>query len=318
MAKQKLRIDSVIDYRLSHSYAETLQQFKLTPGKFFRVVNEAYRDGVVDKDGKEQCLVIERPTLDNYLGEVIAGDRGKSPDGTHLSKKNNVNLVEIVLEPLVLKIPETPVSEAPKTPVTYQDASREQKIQIIREGVINHPAKDDSSPNGAFQFFKDHDLAGLMQNSPHLRKKDSPQALMELYDRERKLDLFDRSQLHYLGRWEIQEKGMWRGEKGRLLGVEAVEDVLWRLMPNYRDASREEKIRLIRKHVINHPAKDDGSQNGAAQFFRDHGLGGLMNSSPHLRKPGSPPALMESYDRERRLGLFDKSKGDYLVMREAS
>jgi len=310
--KRRTRIDptDVIDYRLSHSYAETLQEFGLTPGRFFTVVNEAYRNGDIGKDGREQCLVIERPTLNDYFSEVRDGERSKLPHGTHLAKENNANLVEIVLEPLVLKTPETPVSEAPKTPIIYKDASREQKIQIIRNSVINHPAKDNDSYNGAQQFFYDHGLAGLITGSPHLRKNNSPIALLELYDKERKVGLFDRTQDTYLGRWEITQNGMWQGKDGKKLALEAIEDALWKI-PGYRNASREQKIQLIRDHVINYKSRNN-DKTGAQQFFYDYGLHGLMSSSHHLRKKGSPIALLELYDKERKVGLFDRTQDTYL------
>ncbi|MBI2136651.1 hypothetical protein HYU06_06285 [Candidatus Woesearchaeota archaeon] len=305
--KRNLRIDTVIDYRLSHSYTETLQEFGLTPCKFFRVVKDAYAQGVVNQSRLEQCLIIERPTLDDYFNEVKSGERKRFPDGTHLSKANNVSLVEIVLEKL-------PVDE--KYP-GYAAATREQKIELIRKHVINYKSQTPDADNGARQFFYDNGLAGLMSASPHLRKINSPRVLMELYDKERKIGLFDRTQKEYLGRWEITENGMWQGDSNKQFAVEVIEDVLWHI-PGYRDATREEKIRLIREHIIGYKAKDPNSQNGPLQFFYDNGLKGLMNSSAHLRKKCSPRALMELYDRERKSGLFDKSKDDYLEMRERS
>lgn len=307
MAKRKARINlsDIVSYRLSHSYAETLDAFRLTPGRFFNVVKDAYVQNVVDQSGLEQCLVIERPTLDHYFSEVRSGESVKLPRGIHLAKQNNINLVEIVLE----KLP------AEENQPGYAAATREEKIVLIREHVINYKSDTPDADNGALQFFYDNGLRGLMKSSPHLRKIGSPIALMELYDQEKNVGLFDRTKPEYLCRWEIGENGMWQDDSSKELAVEAIEDVLWRI-PGYRQASREEKIKLIRKHVINYKSQTHGTYNGAFRFFRDNGLSGLMARLIYLRKRNSPIALMELYDQERKVGLFDKSKEDYLEMKK--
>src|SRR3972149_1068302 len=103
----------------------------------------------------------------------------------------------------------------------------------------------------------------------------------------------------YVGRWEITEKGMYDADKGKELTVEAIEDTLWKI-PGYRNASRKEQIKLIRKHVLNF-TNEQG--NGALAYFHQHGLAGMFTKSPHLRKRSSPIAALELYDQERKLAL---------------
>ena len=175
----------------------------------------------------------------------------------------------------------------------YRHASRKRKIDIIRQEVIR---------TGAVHFFEKYSLAGMLQKSPCLDKKDSPAAAFRFYDKGRGLGLFDRTEKEYLGRWEFGEQGMWRDDTDGILTAEAIEDVLWRI-PGYRHASRERKIEIIRQEVI---------RTGAMRFFRQHHLLGMLGNSPHLSKLDSPAEALRFYNSERDVGLFDRSKKEYL------
>jgi len=181
--KKRINQEAVLSFRLQEgsSYVETLNTFGLKPGMFYKIAKDGYIEGRIDDEELERCLIIERPTLDDFFDEVRKGERRRLPNGTHKSKQNNVSLVEIALESLD----------------EYRSADREERIKIIRDKVLEYESKDGKN-RGAQQFFHDNDLSGLMNNSPHLRKKDSPIALLELYDKERGIGLFDRTQKEYL------------------------------------------------------------------------------------------------------------------------
>jgi len=289
----RINLRNLVRFRQGSSYAQTLSWFDLRPQRFFKHAKDAHLEGLVNDDELESLLEIEKSTLQDYYKEVRGGERSILPRGTHLSRENNAVLVEILLE----------------TIEGYERASREERVQLLREHVINYESQT-GPKNGALQFFIDNGLGGMLTTSPHLRKAGSPLATLELINTARSLGLFDRTEDIYLGRWEITEKSMWQGRTGKELTVEATEDILWRI-PGYRTANREQRITLIRKHVINYKSLT-GRYNGALQFFHDNGLIGMLCTSPHLRKKDSPLATLELYNTTRSLGLFDRTQDVYL------
>ena len=291
--RRRIDLEALVRFRQRHSYAETLDRFGLKPQRFLQLSKDALLEQLVDDAGFEALLTIEKPTLQDYYQEVRDGERKQLPPGTLQCRQNNATLVEIVLE----------------TIPAYKSADRHGKIHLIRAHVINYVSPT-GPQNGAQQFFYDNGLEGMLTKSPHLRKTNSPIAAMELYDREREVGLFDRTQHDYLGQWEIKENGMWQGKTGKELTIEAIEDTLWKI-PTYRTANRNERLRLIRTHVINYISPTE-PQNGAVQFFYNHGLAGMLTGSPHLRKTGSPIAAIELYDRSRNQHLFDNSYPDHI------
>ena len=309
--KPPVNLVDLIASAREESYDSVLTGYELSGDRYYRQLCKAKSEGMINDDEFEALLKIEKEKLNGLLSEINRGERGRLPHGTILNKHNNAVLVEIVLETLgefeeiasdgnVVKVP------------AYQVADRTGKITHIRRNVINYINPDKNKPNGATRFFWNNGLCGVLGESRHLKKKHSSLALLELYDQVLRVGLFDRNRDVYLGRWEIQEKGMWQDKNGRTLAAEAVEDVLRWHIPEYRKASREEKIRLIREKVIGYKNPNKGKKNGPKQFFNDSGLGGMLNCSPYLRKADCSLAVLELYDQVLGLKLFDRAEEVYL------
>src|SRR3989338_6369122 len=244
----------------SVSYASTLQKFQMEgqPDRYFFYARKAFEEGFVNEQGLELLVQMEKLTLKEYYDDVQSGEREQFPHGTHLNRANVAILTELALE----------------TIEGFETANREGKIKLIRDKIIG---KNEETGKRVLQFFLDCGLGGMLMHSRYLDKKNSPLAVLELYNRERKLNLFDRSQGEYLGRWEIRKRGMWKGKAGKDLAVEAIEDVLWKI-PGYKTATREEKIRLIRTYVMGYRSPT-GKEHGTLQFLKDSGLSGMLSKS---------------------------------------
>ena len=291
-------LERIIDFRFKHTYAMTLDNFEFMPRSFMLKVYESLQKGIISEDNIEQLFTMEKDTLGDFYLDVHAGLSKRMPHGAFLSKINAAHIVEIMLETAIKG---------------YEEANREGKIDLIRENVINYKI-DDEGYNGPFRFFSDNCLRGFLQQCKFLRKKGSPLAAIELYDEVLKLGLFDKSEEKYLGRWEISEIGMWQGDESTKLVSEAVEDVLWKIT-GYRYSSRNKKIELIRKCVINYKTKTKfAKKNGILQFLSDYGLGGMIHS--YFKHNIHPYSIFQIYDQQKGLQLFDANYDVHLAKRE--
>lgn len=277
-------LERIIISLSSYGYTGTLDCYPdLTANQLFLRVNEGRIRGLITEETMQDLFLMERQTVEQYYQELRSGERSHLPWGIFLNRKNNGILVDICLAANI---------------EGYDDASREEKIKHIRREVIEYQHPEAAGKNGSLQYLRDHGLGGMLQQSPHFKKKGSPKEAFVIYNDVCNLHLFDRDREIYLGQWEIPAVNMWQGAKGKLLVAEAIDDVLRWNIPGYRNASRNERVKLI-KCIFENSSR-------ARDFFVEHGLYGMVYSSQHFKKKSIAEAF-RVYDEVYQLKLFDST-----------
>jgi len=140
------------------------------------------------------------------------------------------------------------------------------------------------------------------------RKKNSPKALFEFYDYHSHLNLFDRDEETYVPRWWIRERGMWQGQNGIELGIEAIQDVLWEL-DNYKytekTTSKPLQLAALDKELFS-------KKETIVEWLYSKGLEPVM--AYVIKKPGSPKALFEFYNNHMEFDWFNRDNFPYMAI----
>jgi len=302
MNRQQLedRISAILDRDDGMNYTTVLARYHLTPNQFNYAVTRKL-DEFIDfsvKETKETLEAIEgdvnrqRELFD--MGEafikaqydrVMAGTQGCFYYGS-LAHPENIN--SLVYYALKYHNPQ------------LASSNRKEVIEGIK-----------GLPSNLGDYLYSIGLDGLMQNAFEKGKKNSPLAVLEVFDGvyQRKtgdVSLFDLSQDEHVHKWGDNfsaPQSYWQNQANV---KEAVYHTLTENCPELASQNRKEVIEGIKGLPIK--LKD---------YFSSLKLSGLMQMGLGEEKKDSPLAVLEVFDQvyQEKTGnpsLFDKTQGDYL------
>jgi len=302
MNRQQLedRISAILDRDDGSSYTTVLARYRLKPNQFHYAVTRKL-DEFIDFSVKET-----KETLEAIKGDVsrqkelfnmgeacikaqydkfMAGTQGRFHNGSLIHPENINHLVYYAL-----------------TYYNPQLASSEREKVI--EGIKG-------LPSNLGEYFANLRLGGLMHRAFEKGKKNSPLAVLEVFDvvYQRKtgdVSLFDLTQEEHLHKWGDNfsaPQSYWQNQANV---EEAVYHTLTENCPELASQNREEVIEGIK-----------GLPSNLHDYLHSIGLVGLMQSGLGEEKKDSPLAVLEVFDvvYQRKTGdvsLFDLTQEEHL------
>lgn len=284
----------LLEARLSgRSIEELCWSYNLASNGFFRAANNAVK--TVDaqniaefsqlvQDKKEWQEKKEIPDsnlygrLFEYSAERISelyemASEQRFPKGFLISPKNCNSLLELAFE---------------KAMPEWKNASREEKINLIENQIVNYHGK---KRNGMFAWFEERHLKGLLLKGP-FAKRASPLYILEWFDRRVEgKSWFNLNEKVHLHSWQM-ETG-WRSDEEKV--YTAIKHTLEDSIPDFSNSSREKQIELVRDHVINYKSEKFPGTAGSYQWLNDHGLWGVLHSELF---DGKLTTLFKWFDRK--------------------
>ncbi len=318
-------IQTVLNYRNSHSYVETLTHFGITPKKFAGIVFKAVQLCYTPASHSAQELITLPPDWSSVrsrddapldilkhilfpcsYNSLFSMPREYIAAAYRTTQETDANLPEGILRHPD-NLAELLLCSLDEAFSGFRDRSREERIQTLH----SHFSGDTSILS---RFMEDHGLVYAYRAVP-VDYGTSPVGLLLLadaYHARARMEpkMFDTSQKEHLRWWEFPEMGKFGAalDKKRNdsnpysvkndLIYHIIETVLWHDVSGYQDAARASsaldrraaEISAIQNFVIDGPYRANTSL-----FFKDHGIRFLLDPGyvvPH----SSTRALFEAWD----------------------